>query len=85
MLVLKHVSPNGNRSTETLTSLRCPDCDHLVGLVHLAETLGEHLDLVSGVWFQHSQFVAGFVAVSVHIGPLLNAHKPGDKNARSVM
>ncbi len=67
-----------------LTSLWCPDCDHLVGLMQLAETLSEHLDMVGGVWFQHSQFVAGLVAVSVHNGPLLGAHKPEDKNTRSV-
>lgn len=67
-----------------LTSLWCPDCDHLVGLMQLAETLSEHLDVVSGVRFQHSQFVAGLVAVSVHNGPLLGAHKPRDKNTTSL-
>lgn len=59
-----------------LTSLWCPDGDDLVGLMQLAETLSEHLDVVSGVGFQHSQFVAGLVAVSVHNGPLLGANKP---------
>lgn len=62
-----------------LTSLWCPDGDHLVGLVQLTETLSEHLDVVSGVWFQHGQFVAGLVAVSVHDGPLLGAHEPGER------
>lgn len=62
-----------------LTSLWCPHWDHLVGLVQLAETLSEHLDMVSGVWFQHGQFVGGLVAVSVHNGPLLSAYEPEDK------
>lgn len=65
-----------------LTSLWCPDCDHFVGLMQLAETLGEHLDVVGGVWFQHGQLVAGLVAMSVHTGPLLGAHEPEDKNIR---
>lgn len=63
-----------------LTSLWCPDGDHLVGLMQLAQTLSEHFDVVTGVWFQHGQFVAGLVAVSVHNGPLLGAHEPDDKN-----
>lgn len=65
-----------------LTALWCPDCDHLVGLMQLAETLSEHLDVVGCVWFQHGQFVAGLVAVSVHNGPLLGAHEPEGKNTR---
>lgn len=43
--------------------------------MQLAETLSEHLDMVGGVWFQHGQFVAGLVAVSVHNGPLLGAYE----------
>lgn len=66
-----------------LTALWCPDCDHLVGLMQLAETLSEHLHMVGGVWFQHRQFVAGLVAVSVHNGPLLGAHKSEDRNRQS--
>lgn len=62
-----------------LTSLGRPDRDHLVGFVQLAETLSEHLYVIRGVRFQHSQFVAGLVAVSVHTGPLLRAHKSEDK------
>lgn len=65
--------------SEILTSLWSPDCDHLVGLMQLAETLSEHFDVVGGVWFQHGQFIAGLVAVSVHSGPLLGTHEPGDK------
>lgn len=63
-----------------LTALGGPDRDHLVGLVQPAEALGEHLDMVGGVWLQYGQFVAGFVAVGVHDGPLLGAHQPGDEN-----
>ena len=63
-----------------LTSLWCPDCDHLVGLVQLAEALSEHLYVVGGVWFQHGQFVAGLVTVGVHDGPLLCPNKPDHKN-----
>lgn len=57
-----------------LTCLWCPDHDHLIGFMQFAETLNEHLYLIGGVWFQHSQFVAGFVAVSIQIGPLLCSH-----------
>lgn len=43
--------------------------------MQLAEALGENFDMVGGVWFQHGQLVGGLVAVSVHDGPLLGAHK----------
>lgn len=59
-----------------LTSLWCPDCDHLIGLVQFAEALSEHLHLVRGVRLQHHQFVAGLVAVGIHSGPLQCAHRP---------
>lgn len=62
-----------------LTSLGRPDCDHLVGLVQLAEALGEYFDMIGGVWFQHSEFVAGLVAMGVHDGPLLSANEPKHK------
>lgn len=64
-----------------LTSLRRPHCDHLVGLVKLAEALREHLNVVRRVWFQHGQFVGGLVAVRVHGGPLLRTHEPGAEMA----
>lgn len=63
-------------SSKLLTSFWSPHCDHLIGLVQLAEALGENFDLVGGVWFQHRQLVGGLVAVSVHCGPLLGAHEP---------
>lgn len=65
-----------------LTSLWCPDHNHLVGFVQLAETLSEHLYVIGGVRFQHSQFVAGLVAVGIHTGPLLCAHESEDKSVR---
>lgn len=60
-----------------LTALWCSDCDHLIAFVHFAEALSENFDVVGGIWFQQRQCVAGLVAVGVHDGPLLCAHKPG--------
>lgn len=80
----RHQTSLSRKDGEILTSLWRPHCDRLVGLVQLAETHGEHLDVVRGVWFQHRQFVGGLVAVRVHRGPLLGAHEPECKDATSV-
>ena len=59
-----------------LTSLRRPECEHLVGLVQLVEALGQNLHLVAAVWLQETEPGAALVAVGVHDGPLLDPHQP---------
>ena len=59
-----------------LTSLRRPECEHLVGLVQLVEALGQNLHLVAAVWLQQTEPGAALVAVGVHDGPLLDPHQP---------
>lgn len=61
----------------SLTALGCPQCEHFIGLVLLAEALRHNFHLVGGVWSQHAQCVAVLVAVCVHGGPLLSPYKPG--------